>query len=222
MLPAVESHRSNARFADDLQNFIGKYAGIWRDCPTELPTLNEQVSTASQQCNERETDLLIDAMETELRNYPGRESKQEAWRKRIFGRLRQLGTTSFQFPDKHLDIIFSPEYLGTTREFVHQARAFDGAIAAASLGQALRNVWVMNCLQMFLGRRPSLSPSIFAYSMLYPSCEVALSSELRCVRPHRNPRPKKITVRVRIHYQCHATVLRCRCQLSAGYQRKDS
>jgi hypothetical protein len=26
----------------------------------------------------------------------------------------------------------------------------------------------MNCLQMFLDRRPSLSPSIFAYSMLYP------------------------------------------------------
>jgi len=168
MVPAVEPARSDARFADDLQAFISKYAGLWGNCATELPTSNELFGTALQHRNEREADLLIDSMEKELRNYPCRESEQEVWRERIFKRLRQLGKDSFQFPDRHLDIIFSPEYLAATREFVRRARAFDGAIDAVSLGQAMRNVWVMNCLQMFLDRRPSLSPSIFAYSMLYP------------------------------------------------------
>ncbi len=36
------------------------------------------------------------------------------------------------------------------------------------LGQALRNVWISNSLQMLLRRPVALGPGLFAYSMLYP------------------------------------------------------
>jgi len=45
---------------------------------------------------------------------------------------------------------------------------FDRTITPEALSQALRNVWVMNWIQMFLGRELSVSLSVFAYSLLYP------------------------------------------------------
>ena len=39
---------------------------------------------------------------------------------------------------------------------------------AEQLGQALRNVWIGNSLQMLLDRPVTMGPGLFAYSMLYP------------------------------------------------------
>jgi len=168
MCPAVELRGMETGFEEDLQAFIGRYAGLWRSTPTEFPVPALTFEVEQQQQNEREMDRLMDTLERRLRKYPRGEKKQSAWRDEVFLMLRRVGTESFRFPDRHFDIIFSPEYFAVTRAFARQAYAFDREIEAASLGQALRNVWVMNCLQMFLGRRPSLAPSMFAYSMLYP------------------------------------------------------
>ena len=168
MYSAAELHGTVAGFESDLQAFIDKYVGLWRGSATAPPVPDRTFEAEEQRRNERETDGLMGSLERELRNYPRGEKQQSAWRERIFLSLRRIGTASFRFPDRHFDIIFSPEYFAVTRDFARQAYAFDPDIETASLGQALRNVWVMNCLQMFLDRRPSLSPSIFAYSMLYP------------------------------------------------------
>ncbi|MBZ5496810.1 MAG: hypothetical protein LAP85_10435 [Acidobacteriia bacterium] len=158
----------DARFECDLRSFVGKYTAVWLSSAVGTPTSAMTYTASAQRRNERNTDLLIDSMEKELRNYPSRPREQSGWRERIFVTLRQFGTKSFRFPDSHFDVIFSPDYFAVTRAFARQARAFDESIETDALAQALRNVWVMNCLQMFLGRRPSLSPSVFAYSMLYP------------------------------------------------------
>ena len=168
MRPVAELHGMETGFDDDLHAFIGKCAGLWRGSATEAPVPAFTFDAGEQRQNERETDRLIDTLAGELRNYPRGEKKQSAWRKRIFLSLRRIGTESFRFPDRHFDIIFSPEYFAVTKAFARRAYAFDREIESAALAQALRNVWVMNCLQMFLGRRPSLQPSMFAYSMLYP------------------------------------------------------
>ena len=47
-----------------------------------------------------------------------------------------------------------------------------------SLFQALRNVWIANSLQMLFSLRLSLSPSLFAYSMLYPLTDNLLDDPL--------------------------------------------
>jgi hypothetical protein len=53
-------------------------------------------------------------------------------------------------------------------KFVARARAFDPDLTDTDIQQALRNLWVFNSLQYFLGRPVSLTPSSFAYSLLYP------------------------------------------------------
>jgi hypothetical protein len=168
MLPALQGSAIETNFEDDLQEMIAKYAVLWTASSTCLPVPFERFDEQQQKENEHEADRLIDSMAKELRRYPDNEIGQTAWRARQFMSLRQLGTRSFGYPDSHFNIIFSPEYFAATRDFARQARAFDERLEIESIGQAMRNVWVMNTLQVFLGRAPSLSPSVFAYSMLYP------------------------------------------------------
>jgi len=188
--PAAELSRYDPAFETDLQGFIGKYVQWWQDSATAAPVLPLTTYTpADQRANESKTIRLMDSMEEEFRDYPAEEDRQSAWRERAFAGLRQFGKC-FGFADSHFDIIFSPEYFAATKAFVREARSFDRKMKTAALAQALRNVWVMNCLQIFLGDRPSLTPSIFAYSMLYPYTDnhldlpnlSAQSKEIACRR----------------------------------------
>ena len=157
-----------SEFDDDLRSFGLKYVSLWDDTTSSWADPGPTFTLAAQRRNESVAARLIGTMEQELRSYPSSSFDQAEWRRRIFGSLRAFGEECFAFPDRHFDIIFSPEYFSVTRSFARQAHAFDENIDPQSLAQALRNVWVMNCLQMFLGGKPTLTPSVFAYSMLYP------------------------------------------------------
>lgn len=165
---SAEALPADTTFTGDFQGFVLKYVALWHGSAARRPAPALTFTPAAQRSNERATDLLIESMAGHLRKYPDNESNRTAWRERMLSTLRRIGAESFRFPDSHLDIIFSPEYFGVTRDFARQAREFDPKIETVALAQALRNVWVMNFLQMVLNRKPSLSPSIFAYSMLYP------------------------------------------------------
>jgi hypothetical protein len=96
------------------------------------------------------------------------ERERPAWRDRIRDSLRRYGTDCLGFPPRYLDTLFSKEYVDVTGQFIRSAHEFDETLEIDTLFQALRNVWIMNSIQMFLGAKPAFSPSIFAYSMLYP------------------------------------------------------
>jgi hypothetical protein len=166
--PAANGSQPIERFEVDLQRFIERYTALWHGAATNAPSSAMTYTSAARRKNEEATDTLIGSMERELPRYPNSEKAQTRWRARLFQSFRRIGTESFRFPDGHFDIIFSPDYFEATRAFARQARAFDAHIETGALAQATRNVWVMNCVQLFVGRRPALSPSIFAYSMLYP------------------------------------------------------
>ena len=62
-------------------------------------------------------------------------------------------------------------------KFVEQARKFDPNLCDADIEQALRNVWVFNSLQFYLDKPVSLTPSAFAYSLLYPYTDNCLDGK---------------------------------------------
>jgi len=67
-----------------------------------------------------------------------------------------------------LNRLFTAEALEGTRQFVREAKTFAPAITDQNLFQALRNLWVTHSVQLFLQTPITLSPAIFAYSLLYP------------------------------------------------------
>jgi hypothetical protein len=59
-------------------------------------------------------------------------------------------------------------YLGVAEEFITRAKREETKLNTEEIFQALRNVWIMNSLQIFYGLPLEITPSIYAYSMLYP------------------------------------------------------
>ena len=53
-------------------------------------------------------------------------------------------------------------------EFVRQARVFDPDLGVEDIFQALRNLWIINSMQVGFGLPVRVTPSGLAYSLLYP------------------------------------------------------
>ena len=60
------------------------------------------------------------------------------------------------------------EFSDAGDEFIRQARDFDPDLSQEDLFQALRNLWIINSMQVGLGVPVRLTPSSLAYSLLYP------------------------------------------------------
>ena len=86
----------------------------------------------------------------------------------VLAQLRDLFLNAFSYRLEEIDQMFSPEMMRSTKTFVKQVWSFDPQLPVDSVFQACRNVWIMNGLQLILGRRVEMTPAIFAYSMLYP------------------------------------------------------
>jgi hypothetical protein len=155
-------------FREDLDDFIDRCITRWESADTRPPQFPVTYKPAQQRSNERKFDLLIDLVERQLRGFPDSPPERDQWRRNLLSSVKQICTGSLGLPEAYLNVLFSEEYTRVTRDFVRQARQFDPAINLADLGQAMRNVWVTNYLQLFLDLKPSLNPGVFAYSMLYP------------------------------------------------------
>ena len=86
----------------------------------------------------------------------------------IFQLLRKLFSNALNFKDSELDICFSEEMTNTTIDFISAARCFDKELSMNDIFQACRNLWIMNGIQYILDQKIKLTPSLFAYSLLYP------------------------------------------------------
>ena len=164
--PHVESP-----FWRDLEELKARYCSLWWDIGTEPPVLGEAVSRPRQRDNARETARLIDHLATQIEAYPDSEPEQGMWKEALRETVRRFGEERFGWPRGYRDLLFGDDFFTATQEFARQARAFDPSIALEDVGQALRNVWIMNSVQMLLGLPVVHSPSVFAYSMLYPTTD---------------------------------------------------
>ena len=60
------------------------------------------------------------------------------------------------------------EFFNSTKRFIKEAKQFDENLSYMDIGQAMRNIWIVNILQAAFGEKVQLSKAIFGYSMLYP------------------------------------------------------
>jgi hypothetical protein len=77
-----------------------------------------------------------------------------------------------------IDPVFEKGFIRTTREFVENLKAFDPDLKIENVYQALRNVWIMNSLQIYLYLPIEYSDAIFAYSLIYPYTDNSLDDSL--------------------------------------------
>lgn len=87
-----------------------------------------------------------------------------------------LKTTKVFEPDI-LKMIFNRQMVNSTVDFFERAKAFDAEMSFEDIGQAMRNVWIINMIQQLEKQEVSLTDSAFAYSMLYPYTDNLLDDD---------------------------------------------
>jgi len=140
----------------------------WQATPAELPRLGPPATRWRQWRNARATSRLIDELATRVDAYPEDASARREWRDVVRRRLQDFGEARFGWPSGYRSLLFGDAYYEASVDFSRRARAFDPSLPLDDLWQALRNVWIGNSLQMLVSRTPTLTPALFAYSMLYP------------------------------------------------------
>ena len=108
----------------------------------------------------------------ELKQAPQQAEARRAWaeqlRPRLKPQLKSFAQDALDIQQRHLDFIKSSGMAEASLEFARMARRFDPAISAEDIYQAGRNVMTANFIQVLLGLPVEVTPSVFAYSMLYP------------------------------------------------------
>jgi hypothetical protein len=151
-----------------IEHYAAKCAVAWAEATAASPGFGATVCLAAKREREQRADRYLDDTEKRLRHWPASPAKRAVWREDLLNTSRRMAGDYLPCDTEGLNRLFTTEALEATRQFVRQARAFAPAIPDQSLFQALRNLWVTHSVQLLLGTPITLSPAIFAYSMLYP------------------------------------------------------
>lgn len=134
----------------------------------------KKVSILEKMVNEREARKIIEKSMKKLEPFREKsmdtlsdEEKNEI-RFLFIGLAEEMDRKKIFFDEPFLTYFMRSGYLDSTDIFFSSARSHDSSLEFTDLFQAVRNVWIMNSLQLLFDIPIRMTPSIFSYSMLYP------------------------------------------------------
>ncbi len=150
-----------------MNNLLENAIEMWQECGAELPPLGRKYTPEEQRIREGHLGVFLKGLEGELTRLPRSRHERDAVRERIRSSFQAFGRDAIGLTESHLALLLGTfSTVGTN--FGRQARRFDQEISTIDILQACRNTWTACALQGLMGREMRVSPSIFAYSMLYP------------------------------------------------------
>jgi hypothetical protein len=163
----------------DVDELRDEHVRLWKSTASELPCLGPGIGLRGHLVNESSARRLLDTLAREAEALPEDEETRRAWRRSVARRLRAFGEQRLGWPSGYGRLVFADAFFAASVAFARRARTFDPTLPLESLGQALRNVWIGNSLQMRLGLPVVLGEGLFAYSMLYPLTDNLLDDPKR-------------------------------------------
>ena len=150
------------------EKYIEQFTKFWLECSTQPPSLDTVYSYNDKLSCETRLEEFLQKIKKRKDEKPKPERNNNGYAKVIFPAIRTFFKSTFNFEDNHLDIILSDSYTEATKKFIETGRRFDPNLSMEDIFQACRNVWIINGIQSMMGLPIKLTPSVFAYSMLYP------------------------------------------------------
>lgn len=144
------------------------FIDLWWESNTDLPDLGPLYTARDKDQNEKHLLQFLDQVEQALSNPPRSREDVQAVQERLGPAFKSLAGETLGFSAGQLDLFPSEAFSEVSEEFVRRARAFDPGLSAEDIYQAGRNAWTANGLQWLLGLPVQMTPSILAYSLLYP------------------------------------------------------
>jgi hypothetical protein len=158
--------------------FQGQFLELWEGV-SDSAALRSRYSPSEHAINASEADRLIATVEQDVKRQVLNRDQTEALDRHVIQLFSEYCESHLDFRRAECQMIFTIEHLQATRDFIQEARKFDTGLAAASLHQALRNVWVMNNIQILLEKQLRTTPSMFSYSLFYPYTDNMLDAPTR-------------------------------------------
>lgn len=130
--------------------------------------------------NERQLKKLIDRLLIELQPYlPELNARKDSLtdtyspalleaKEILLEFIREIDERKLIFDQPFLSFFVRQGYMDVAEKFFLKAKKEDGQLADSEIFQAMRNIWIMNSLQLLWGVPLTLTPPMYAYSMLYP------------------------------------------------------
>jgi hypothetical protein len=153
---------------EPVETYIDHFIKIWESSPTHLPVFNRIYAESEQW----EREEYFEQIQLKLKSLQSRSAikklKTSNPETKFFPIFRSLLQSIFDFEEAHLNIILSEEFRSVSKDFFYQSRNFGPELTPENIYQGMRNVWIMNGLQLMMNLPVEITPSVFAYSMIYP------------------------------------------------------
>ena len=140
----------------------------WWSTDNSLPDLGREYSMREQSYFEKDLTRLMDGLEAGLKRAPSGQAGHAGLREQIQQESFRFIQSAFGFESRQLELIQRHGLIDRAEQFSGMARRYDPLMSSADIYQASRNVSSMNLMQLLLGLPIEITPSVFAYSMLYP------------------------------------------------------
>jgi len=150
-----------------VQSYINHFNEVWENSSNEMPTFIKKFSVSEK--HERETHF--DSFQKSIRELQSRKNIHQFRNnpgQSIFPLFKGFLKTVFDFEKEQLNLILSEDFKNVSKDFFYKARNFGPDLKPENIYQGLRNVWIMNGVQLMTDLPVKITPSVFAYSMIYP------------------------------------------------------
>jgi hypothetical protein len=151
-----------------VQDLTQYFRSLWWGSNSGFPILSPGYNYREQKEKGQKLDVLAgELIDLVKHNHQNDREKLQA-RDAFLEKAEAFLIGELGFDKKHTDTIRKYRLAEIIQEFAKKARTFDPQITGEDIYQASRNVWSMNFMQILLGINVELTPSIIAYSLLYP------------------------------------------------------
>lgn len=154
---------------DAIKDFKAEFKNIWWQSSSDFPAFDTVFVSSRQSVMEAEMGSFINKTVDEVKKFPtGMKGDSPEWGARLRHNIHKAGIKALGFEKSNMDMLLNKGFCSSTYEFMENSRRFDDSIKIDDIMQAMRNVWIMNCIQLMLDREVEYTQPLFAYSMLYP------------------------------------------------------
>jgi hypothetical protein len=152
-------------------------SAAWKACAQRsLPALPRQ-TRKEQRVHEKAYDQGLRAVEREARRARSNPAERHRAQQRIVALFPGFAAAALGLDAGAIDLL-SNSFFPVGTELARWTRAFDPELSMEDTIQACRNAWIACGMQALLGKPMELTPSILAYSLLYPYSDNYLDDPL--------------------------------------------
>ncbi|MBU4439841.1 MAG: hypothetical protein KJ779_09750, partial [Firmicutes bacterium] len=158
-----------------IEKFKHKYMKLWWNTDKGFPVLGEEISIKEKKTREKLMNQFTNELFLQLKQCPKNEAQRVNWKNTLWSMIKNFGQ-QLGINEDAVNQDFAKELPIITHTFISNVNAFNPDMKLDKMLQALRNAWIMNLLQVLFKIKVEYTPSVFAYSMLYPYTDNYLDS----------------------------------------------